>query len=249
MKKLSIYLGVFLGVVGLGFFGAYSLYKSSVFHLKTIEYQFTETNSYVNTLKPAIENELNEYVGKSLWNIDIFKLEKSLKTNAWIESVSLARIFPNELVVQIEPKKVAANILKSPSRVQPVAEDATVMESVEITKSPSAPLLSHRAFSTNDELRKTALAFLKELPDEGSFSRQNISEIIPMKKNKNLQSDLFRVLLKNSKVEVLINTENVPLKAARVSRVIDYLGDREMEDRIIDANFSKKVLVRPRNHR
>ena len=249
MKKVLIYFaGIFI-VISLGAMGVHALFKSSVFYLKTIEYQFTESNSYIETLKPAVQNEFNHYVGTSLWNIDIFEIEKSLKRHAWIENISLSRILPNELVVQIEPKKVVADILKSPSRVQPIADDATVMEPVEITKSPPAPLLSHKSFSSNEALRKTALAFLKDLPEDGSFSRKNISEIIPIKKNSNQQNDLFKVLLKNSKAEVLINTENVTLKAARVSRVIDYLDDREMEDRIIDANFSKKVLVRPRNHR
>jgi len=247
MKKFLIYTLAFVLLVGLTVAGGFSLYKSSLFFLKTIRYEYVtdnNTTSYIETLKPTVEAPLAGYVGQSLWNVDIFKIESFLQHKSWVQNAFVSRSFPNELIIKIEPKKVVANILKSPSYVQPVAEDATVMDSVEISKSPGAPVLAHSDFLQDADLRKRALEFLKELPQDGSFSAQNISEIFPVKKN-----DSFRILLKKSKAEVLIDNENVPLKAARVSRVIDYMGDKEMEGRIIDANFSKKVLVRPRNHR
>jgi cell division protein FtsQ len=36
------------------------------------------------------------------------------------------------------------------------------------------------------------------------------------------------------------------LKAARVAQVIEYMETRQLEARVIDANLSKKVLVRLR---
>lgn len=194
-------------------------------------------------LKPQIEKELKKKIGQSIWEIDIFAIEKEIEILPWVQSVVISRQFPNELFIQVKPKKIIANIMRSPSKVQPVAYDSSLLTDVEITKAPLAPILSSNAFSKSDELRKKALDLLRELPKEGSFSFDQVSEVYPFRNGE------FQLLLKNSKALVLINNENVPLKAARISRVIDYMDPSEMKGRVIDSNFSKKVLVRPRNHR
>lgn len=228
-------------------FGGFTLYKSSLFHLQKINYTYSHEDSYVEFLKPQIEKELRKKIGESIWEIDIFNVEKKIESLPWIQNVVISRQFPNELFISVEPKKIIANIMKSPSKVQPVAEDSSLLTDVEITKAPLAPILSSKAFVTSDDLRKKALTLLRELPTEGSFSFDQVSEVYPSKIGK--QNDEFQILLKNSKALVLINTENVPIKAARISRVIDYMDPSEMKGRVIDSNFSKKVLVRPRNHR
>ena len=38
----------------------------------------------------------------------------------------------------------------------------------------------------------------------------------------------------------------IPIKAQRVSQVLEYMETRQLEARVIDANLSKKVLVRLR---
>ena len=186
---------------------------------------------------------MKKKIGQSIWEIDIFAIEKQIEILPWVQSVVISRQFPNELFIQVKPKKIIANIMRSPSKVQPVAYDSSLLTDVEITKAPLAPILSSNAFSKSDELRKKALDLLRELPKEGSFSFDQVSEVYPFRNGE------FHLLLKNSKALVLINNENVPLKAARISRVIDYMDPSEMKGRVIDSNFSKKVLVRPRNHR
>ncbi len=47
-------------------------------------------------------------------------------------------------------------------------------------------------------------------------------------------------------VRVKIGEDQVALKAARVSQVVDYLDAKQFDARVIDANLSKKVLVRLR---
>lgn len=249
MKKIGYYVGFFVASLATLFILGYFISKSSIFHLKKVRYEVVQTSPYFELQKKSLKQEVDSYIGRPLWEIDIFKIEKSLKEQPWIENITLSKIYPDELIIKIEPRKILANIRKSPSQVQPVAEDNTLLSSTAITLSPVAPLLSHRSFLTDERLRESAILFLKDLPVEGNFSLQNVSEIVPVWKTKNHTSDIFRVFLKSTKTEVLIDTENVFLKAQRVSRVIDYLEEHKMEDRIIDANFSKKVLVRPRNRR
>jgi cell division protein FtsQ len=47
-------------------------------------------------------------------------------------------------------------------------------------------------------------------------------------------------------VRVKMGEDQMALKAARVSQVVDYLETRQFDARVIDANLSKKVLVRLR---
>ncbi len=243
MKKALLKISLCLVIAAGCALGGYSLYKSSLFHLEKINYTYEVEDSYVAFLKPQIEKQLDAQIGASIWEIDIFGLEKKIENLPWVQNVVISRQFPNELFISVSPKKIIANIMKSPSKVQPVAYDSSLLTDVEITKAPLAPILSSTAFSKSDDLRKKALTLLRELPTEGSFSFDQVSEVYPFK------NDEFQILLKNSKALVLINTENVPLKAARISRVIDYMDPAEMKGRVIDSNFSKKVLVRPRNHR
>lgn len=243
MKRILIKSGIYLTLLSGVAFGGYSLYKSSLFHLEKINYSYTENSPYIEFLKPQIEEKTSNLNDKSLWEIDIFSIEQTLKKIPWVERVVISRQFPNELMINVKPKKVIANILKSPSKVQPVAEDSTLLTDVEITKAPLVPVLSSAAFAKSDDLREKALALLRELPSEGSFSYDQVSEVYPFK------NDEFQLLLKNTKALVLINTENVALKSERISKVIDYMDPNEMKGRVIDSNFSKKVLVRPRNHR
>jgi cell division protein FtsQ len=239
LLKLTL---VFAAAIGIAVSG-YTFSKSSIFYLEKINYSYGIQNSYLEILKPQIELKMQTRIGKSIWDIDIFTVEQDLESLPWVQNIVISRQFPNELFVEVEPKKIIANIMKTPSKVQPVAYDSSLLTDVEITKAPLVPILSGNAFSKSDDLRKKALDILRELPLEGTFSYNSVSEVYPFK------NDEFQLLLKNSKALVVINTENVPLKAARISKVIDYMDPSEMKGRVIDSNFSKKVLVRPRNHR
>ncbi len=249
MKRLLkiVFAVVLVGGVS---YGGYALYKSPLFNLEKINYSYadgitseSEIFSYLEFVKPQLEKEVSKYLGQSLWELDIFEIENKLEQLPWVKNIVITRRFPGDLHIEIEPKKIVANLMKTPSKVQPVAVDSTLLTPVEIAQAPLAPILSSRAFSKSENLRRKALQFLSELPEEGAFSYKEISEISPFR------NDEFQVLLKNSKALVLINTENVPIKAERISRVIEYMDPTEMKGRVIDSNFSKKVLVRPRNHR
>ncbi len=47
-------------------------------------------------------------------------------------------------------------------------------------------------------------------------------------------------------IQVKMGEDQVSLKSARVAQVVDYLETRQFDARVIDANLSKKVLVRLR---
>jgi cell division protein FtsQ len=101
-------------------------------------------------------------------------------------------------------------------------------------------LLDGEQFEKNIEMRKKAIRLMSEVPADGKFSKRNISELRYDPK------EGFWATLIQSGIRVKIGEENIPLKSARVAQVIEYMETRQLEARVIDANLSKKVLVRLR---
>lgn len=81
---------------------------------------------------------------------------------------------------------------------------------------------------------------IDEIPTEGKFSQKRISEI------RHDSKDGFWMTMMKTGLRVKMGEDNFALKASRVGQVIEYMENRQLEARVIDANLSKKVLVRLR---
>ena len=103
------------------------------------------------------------------------------------------------------------------------------------------PLLKGSAFYYKHELRKSAVHLLAQLPQNGSAL--SVSQIESLEYD---EKDGFALNLKVSQVKVQMGSDRIKVKTARVEQVLNYLMSRQMEARVIDANLSKKVLVRLR---
>ena len=84
---------------------------------------------------------------------------------------------------------------------------------------------------------------LNEMPNEGLLSHESISEINVGKKEEIWLTHL------QTKSWIKLGDENTAIKSARVAKVLEYLDHNNLKGRVIDADFSKKVLVKLRNDR
>lgn len=240
LYRIRIVLTVLM-LIGCSVSG-YFLMRSTFFNLTEIRVDYKETSDYVISLNDRVLETLDTYKQKSIWKLNLTEIENALKEQAWIQDVVISRQLPGTLKVFVTPKNIIANLVRSPTKIIPVAEDSQLLPITNHHKAPDVPLLMGREFLRNQSLRESALQLLKELPVEGSLSAQTVSEILPRKNE-------FEIRVRGTSAYVLMNTENVPVKAARASKVIDYLNERDMDGRVIDTNFSKKVLVKLRNGR
>jgi cell division protein FtsQ len=78
----------------------------------------------------------------------------------------------------------------------------------------------------------------QEIPPEGSFSQKKISEIFYDKK------EGFWVQMVDQGLQVKLGEGQVSLKSARVGQVLDYVKSHDIKPRLIDANLSKKVILK-----
>lgn len=103
--SLAVIAILIVGLVGGGFF----LYNSKVFSIEQVDFIGAEhlTDEEMNLLANISPNA-------NLLNVNVSKLRDNLLADAWIEDVSVNRLFPHTLEVSVTEREVAA-IVEVPS--------------------------------------------------------------------------------------------------------------------------------------
>lgn len=227
-------------VLGFSFFSLENSGFFNVDHIDLIVEKAPESPLYLQPLMKRLDLALEKYRGQSLWKIDLNEIEKKLNSENWIQEVTLARRFPSKLRVILVPKEIKLLYSGRGGKFLPVVGDGTFLDPVDGKLAPDVPLLVGEAFADKKELRKKSVEALETVPVEGSFSRKTISEI-----QYDSKEGYWMTLIKSG-IKVKMGEEQLAIKAARVSQVVDYMDAHSFQARVIDANLSKKVLVRLR---
>lgn len=198
-------------------------------------------------VKQSLDKRLATLHGQFVWQVDIERLLGIAEKDRRIKDVKVTRILPNTIRVTVTPHSAIANILGVQSDVLfPIARDGSILPSVEASDAPDSPILRGEEFLKNQTLRSRVLGVLEAIPENGNFSRETISEVY-LDKNK----DIMFTLKKNGTRVVLSEDERsekeVQNRVSQVSRVLNYLENQQMVGRVIDARYSKKVVVKLRN--
>jgi cell division protein FtsQ len=202
-----------------------------------------EAQAQANFYQPLVEKlsaQMAPFKGQSLWSVKLSSVVEILNSQNWIAVHSISRSWPSTLQVTIKPHEVKLVYLGKNGKFTPIIEDGSFLDSVDSKQAPDVTLLDGEVFAQRKELRSKAVQVIKEIPAEGSFSKKTISEM------RFDTRDGFSFMMMKTGVQVKIGEEQVALKSARIAQVVDYLDSREFEARVIDANLSKKVLVRLR---
>ncbi|UXR64438.1 FtsQ-type POTRA domain-containing protein [Bdellovibrio bacteriovorus] len=187
-----------------------------------------------------LEASLDKYKGMSLWNIKLKAVSRDVKMMNWVESLNIKRSWPTTLSVRVRPYEVKLLYMGKGGKLVPIIKGGELLDPVEGKQAPDVVLLEGESFMKKAELRKKAVDVVEQIPAEGSFSRKTISEI-----RYDNKEGFWMTMIKTG-IQVKMGEDQVSLKSARVSQVVDYLESRQFDARVIDANLSKKVLVRLR---
>ncbi len=217
--------------------------KAQFFAIENIEVVLTndlKNSLHMESFLKKTNAQLESLKGHSLWDLEVTDVYDSLQKETWIESLSLTRKWPSELLVEITARETKMIYVNGQGQTFPVLADGAMLEKVDPATVPDIMVMVGKNFEKSPELRKKALAVIDEIPDEGSFSKKNIAEL------RFEQNTGFWVSLMQEGLQVRLGEDRVRLKAQRVSQVINYMQNQELQARVIDANFSKKVLVKLR---
>lgn len=83
---------------------SYLVQNHTILPIKTI--QLSGTFQYID--QQEVEATLRPFVGEGFFSLDIQKVRNSLSEKSWTESVSIRRVWPDRVVIQIVEKKPVA---------------------------------------------------------------------------------------------------------------------------------------------
>lgn len=245
VKKLVVQLIIGFIVLPASVIGIfYYLNIKGFFNIQKVEV-FIEnaTPGQEPFLKPLVERlqaNLVKYHGLSLWSVKLSSISNEVTSLNWIEGLNINRDWPSTLSVRVRPHEVKLLFVSKNGTLIPVIKNGSFLDAVESKQAPDVVLIEGDTFLNKTALRKKAVEVIEQIPIEGAFSKKTISEI------RHDEKEGFWMTMIKTGIQVKMGEDQVALKAARVSKVVDYLESHQFDARVIDANLSKKVLVRLR---
>ncbi|MCB9072919.1 MAG: FtsQ-type POTRA domain-containing protein [Bdellovibrionaceae bacterium] len=190
-----------------------------------------------------IMNKMHAFEKVNILSVPIERIQQQILSDVWVDSVVIERNFPDQLKVSVRLKKVVLVYLDSRGRFLPISQEAQLMNPVSPEQVPDVPVVRNSEIIKNPNLLKQILILYQKIPRSGVFSQQSIAEV-DWSKSEGL-------IVESANAEggrIVLGKDEVPLKSARVTNVIKYLESQKQKWRVIDASFTKKVLVRLRKH-
>jgi len=257
-RRLIYFMAAFIFCLGalLAFF-----HRMGLFEVSDIPVEVTgAADASILRQSPGAGTELRERLARrmqrfdrlKIWEIDLGDVKAAILRDEWVKDVRISRAFPNEIRVWVQPKTPVLVLItteKSTERpserssrvaMVPITENGGMLKPLEVEALPDVPLLRGDLFATDAEMRRRAVGFTMNLPDRGALGRRNVSEISWS------TEEGWALTLIAPKLEVKLGDERIDLKVMRVAQVVNYLSANQLKGRVIDASFSKKVLVRLR---
>lgn len=216
--------------------------KNGAFRVHEIQIISSKPTEFLDYIG-ALQMRLQAYQGLNLWEVDLDRVEEIIKSETWIQDAHVYRHYPQSLRVEISPKQPVGLLLTKQGRMHMISADSTVMPTITVTRAPKLPVIQDARLLQNKNLRDKVVNVLRELPAEGRFSRETVGGVSISR-----DGDIVLEHL-TLKTAIKLGDEGIAVKSARVARVLEYLEHNNLNSRVIDADFSKKVLVKLRNDR
>lgn len=206
-----------------------------------VEVEFIESQaSLLSHIKPALLAEIEALKGQNLWRLSLKQVRESLLRNNWIREVEIQRRFPDQLKVSFNLQDVAFLYINAKKQIRPVSLLGEVLPVLPVGLLPSAPIVRNSKIIEDQELLKKVLDLVRQVPQIGPLNLDNVASI-DYQSTTGLAFELIQ-----EETIVYFGEQDIQRKALQVLKVTDYLRSQKQKVRVIDASFSKKVLVRPR---
>lgn len=176
--------------------------------------------------------KITPYLTQNIWKVDLAKVRESLSAHPYVKDVSIKRVYPFSLVIDVKEKKPSA------LWVQP---DGTILVLDEEGE-------SYR-FLGNDDVKglyiitarekadaKSVFKEINDLTAEGILKKAQLSEVIYH--NGNLT--LFGL---DDGVEIILGREEHKARLKRALTVLKDAGKRGLVIKCIDARFEKGAII------
>ena len=231
----------FLSIVILPIF---FLNKKGFFDIKKINVEMAERTSsdrlYFQSLITKLVQDLERYKNNSLLQVKLREVHKILLESAWIKNYEIRKEWPETLAIKIIPNEVVMLYWDKQHNPYAVYENNKMeLVSDKMLIPDKIHNYDHTIFM-NEGLRKRMIDLIQNLPENGPVVESEVAQV-----GYTQQTGFWLELIKKQ-IEIKLGEENLNLKLDRVSNVLEYLSQKQINARVIDANLNQKVLVRLR---
>jgi len=239
IKKILI---LFSFVLCLSAIVGFAVYQG-VFNITKVKVNVVEAplNYDIDSLITSGKKSLNDVTGKPIFLFSLKEAYKKLTKDPRVKDIKLQRKFPNQINIDLIPKQVMASMMSFKYGLHALTKEGDVLPVKYSKQDIDLPILRGSNFHKDEALRVNTIRLLSEIPDKGLFSKQNISEVRYDKKNG------FIIYLNGQNSIVKLGKNEFKKKSSYIERAMSYLESQKMEGRVIDARYSKKVVVKLRN--
>ena len=185
-----------------------------------------------------LNQEVKALIGSWIWQVSIEKLNQKIQKHPKVEEVQILRLWPNKFQIRLLSDKPILLWMKNSNTFYPVTQKGSFLYPVSLSSTPNLPILRGSIFFKNQNFRKKAIQIYRYLPQKGFFSQKNISEISYSNKDTSFYLHLTYVA---SKIRIGKNLSE--FRPDRVENVLRYLKQKQIKWRVMDARYSKKVVV------
>jgi cell division septal protein FtsQ len=226
--------------IGIGIYVLFNPYWIKVESVQLTLAPSSTQDVIYQRIRTSLAPQLQTYAGRFFWDVPLSKVYEIASKDKRVRKVQVYREFPTKLRVEIEPQTPVLAYLSGDNRIYPVAADATLLPALGLTEMTDMPIIRGEELKDELKLREAALDLFEQIPNEGALKKKSVSEILYSRK------DGFRIFINGSASEVRIGDADFGPKLLRVEKVLAYLDSQNIKGRVIDARFSKKVVVRVR---
>lgn len=241
LRKILISVLTLLLIAVLGWGGSWAL-STHFFTVESVNLIAGDSQhvTLVEQVRQSILDQLKAVRGQSIFSLSLEDLRQMTLRDARVRDVAVFRRFPSTLEVQFKVHEPSFLLWTDNGHVIPVARDASLLPSIPIIEAPNLMIVRGKELHGSKPRREQLSHLIDQIPSKGLFSRSSISEVMWMDKG------YFKMHLSQGET-IWLSLESIKTKVGMIERVLNYLDQHQMRGRVIDARYSKKVVVRLRN--
>lgn len=239
IRKIRQFL--FLLLLPLLIFGSFvALHREGFFSIREIHLGIADEQAmplWLNSKWSEFSKDMEIFRDRDMWNLQLGEVTQKLSSYPWIQASEVSKSWPNSLQIKVRYKNLVAFAKTPKGRLVPLLSDGSRLNFDSLPVSVSLPVLSGNISIDDKDQILEALQFISLAPRPLA---DRISEIGFDPK------EGYWTLILPFAVKIKWGFQATENRVLRVQKVLEYLDSRQLRARVIDANLSKKVVVRLR---